>query len=114
MQLVPRFGLAIAAAACLYCIDYVWFAVAAEIALIVLCVLAGVKVRRWRALWLAVAMLAGVFVGDVLWAVGVPAFDRDELYEPLPMLFLAVPATPIVLGLLAIGVVIGRRRSRVG
>jgi len=30
------------------------------------------------------------------------------------MLFLAVPATPIVLGLLAIGVVIGRRRSRVG
>ena len=107
-----RFGWAIAVAGCLYCIDYGWVAFAALLALVVLCVTAGVSIRRWRALWLAAAILAGVFAGDVLWAVGLPAFDRDELYEPLPMLFLAVPATPIVVGLLAIGVVAGRHAAR--
>ncbi|WP_157592059.1 hypothetical protein [Solirubrobacter soli] len=102
--------MAIALAACVVCVDYAWVAVAAELAVVALCLYAGLKVRGWRALWLAAAVLGGVFVGDVLWAVGFPPFDRDDLYEPLPMLFLAVPATPIFVALLAVGVAAGRRR----
>ena len=103
-----RFALAIAAASCLYCIDYGWVAFAAMLAIVALCVAAGMVIGRWRALWLAAAFLAGVFAGDVLWVVGFPPFDRDELYEPLPILFIAVPAVPIALTLLALGVIASR------
>ncbi len=87
-------------------------AVLAEFALIVLLVTAGVLIRRWRALWLAAPMVAGVFVGDVLWVMGFPPFDRDDLQEPLPILFVAVPAVPIALVLLAMGVFAGRVSHR--
>ncbi len=82
------------------------------LALVVLLVLAGVRIRKWRSLWLATAMLIGVFVGDVLWAAGFAPFDHADLDESLPVLIVAVPALPIAVALLAVGVIAGRVSSR--
>jgi hypothetical protein len=82
------------------------------VGLLVALVGAGIVVGRWSALWLAPAIVAGTIVGDVFWMAEWQPFDHANLREPLPMTFVSVPAIPIAMALIAIGVVVAKRRSR--
>jgi hypothetical protein len=104
----------IAAAACLYCADPPALALLGLVGLLVALVGTGVVVGRWSALWLAPAIVVGTVVGDVFWMAEWEPFDHEDAREPLPMTFLSVPAIPIAMALIAIGVLVARSRRRTG
>jgi hypothetical protein len=109
-----RLALGIAAAACLYCADPPALAMLGFVGLLVTLVGAGIVLGRWSALWLAPVIVIGTIVGDVLWMTGWAPFDHDDVREPLPMTFISVPAIPIAMALIGIGVLAGRFSGRRG
>ena len=107
-----RFVLPIALAALLYNCDFLPLAIAAQVALIVLLVAAGFAIARWRALWLAFAVLPGTIAADVFLIVEWAPFDHEDAYEPLPITPFAILALPIFAVLIALGVRAGKLRRR--